>query len=395
MPNSRGIYLVSASGVPNYGDEVITRGWLRFLARHDPARDVWLDCPEPGRASVLFRDDHPRLRTCDTLWHTARIVGGREPSEDDHHRARALVRHGGTPAADLGLEVARAAGTVHILGGGFLSEHWPENFLLLSMASELKRLDPARRVYGTGLGLVPAAEAHVHAMREAFVDFDYADARDEWSASAVGIRRGTDDSALALRVGAVPVDRRSSPRLMLLLQGDLIDRGQLERSLESILRFVESEGGGGEPLGLVEGIPGVDAWYREALDSRWDGPVVLYPFAALWENGLPVRAGQWWFVTRFHFHLLAAAHGASGIVLRGASSYYAAKQESLRELGTGWPQVDLSVGDALTPPSLAPAFPARFRALGRARRRLARTLYSDSAPATQFPRQADGARPRA
>lgn len=61
------LYLVAPSGVPNLGDEVISRAWLDWLAVHYPDEEVWLDCPEPGRAAHLFLDTHPKLRTTNTL----------------------------------------------------------------------------------------------------------------------------------------------------------------------------------------------------------------------------------------------------------------------------------------------------------------------------------------
>ena len=59
LPRKRGarpFYLVSTAGHPNYGDEVITRAWLDYLAERFPRSTVWLDCPHPGRAAHLFAD---------------------------------------------------------------------------------------------------------------------------------------------------------------------------------------------------------------------------------------------------------------------------------------------------------------------------------------------------
>ena len=53
------IYLVGTSGDPNYGDEFIAAGWLRYLGKARPDTEVWLDCPNPGFASHLFRGLHP------------------------------------------------------------------------------------------------------------------------------------------------------------------------------------------------------------------------------------------------------------------------------------------------------------------------------------------------
>lgn len=61
------VYLVSAAGVPNLGDELIARAWLDWLARAHPRVEVWLDCVEPGRAAHLLDGVHPRVRFTNTL----------------------------------------------------------------------------------------------------------------------------------------------------------------------------------------------------------------------------------------------------------------------------------------------------------------------------------------
>ena len=48
------IYLIGPSGNPNFGDEFIAASWLKYLAVERPDADVWLDCPQPGLAQVLF-----------------------------------------------------------------------------------------------------------------------------------------------------------------------------------------------------------------------------------------------------------------------------------------------------------------------------------------------------
>src|SRR5688572_21451474 len=62
------IYLIGPSGNPNFGDEFIAASWLKYLAVERPDADVWLDCPQPGLAQVLFEGLHPRLRVTNTLW---------------------------------------------------------------------------------------------------------------------------------------------------------------------------------------------------------------------------------------------------------------------------------------------------------------------------------------
>jgi hypothetical protein len=89
----------------------------------------------------------------------------------------------------------------------------------------------------------------------------------------------------------------------------------------------------------LEGIPGSDRVVFDRLARLLPGAAFV-PFSEIWNRGLPARAGQFWISTRFHFHLLAAAIGASGLVLPGRTDYYPIKHQSLVELGSNWGLAD-------------------------------------------------------
>lgn len=121
------IYLVSMAGYPNYGDELIARTWLRFLAETKPEAKVWLDCRHPGAASVLFRGDHPNLTTTDTLYRVLELAD----QEWEPRSIAEIVTNLGSPLFDLQIAEMNRATTLHLLGGGFLNSRWPQNLGLL------------------------------------------------------------------------------------------------------------------------------------------------------------------------------------------------------------------------------------------------------------------------
>ena len=110
------LYLVSMASYPNYGDELIARRWLEHLARHRPEDEVWLDCRHPGTASALFGGLHPRLRVTDAVFRTVEdaLRGSRRGVED-------IITSLGTPLYDAPLLALREAGSLHLLGGGFVN----------------------------------------------------------------------------------------------------------------------------------------------------------------------------------------------------------------------------------------------------------------------------------
>lgn len=360
------IYLVSTAGHPNYGDELITRAWLDFLARTHPDTDVWLDCPHPGRAAHLFAGAHPRLRCTDTLWELALGSPSHDPVEDVERIGR-LLRDLGSPRFDPGLLALREVGSAHLLGGGYLNAMWHDNLGLISALAELHRAFGVR-VFATGQGLMPADEGHRAWLEAQLEAFELFETRDDESAALVGGEVGLDDAFLALALDRPVFDTEQSPDRMILVQGDLTswEDAEAEATIHSFT------GGRVAGVGLVEAIPPDDARYAAAAEGAR-----FYPFGHLWAKGLPARSGQQWLTSRFHIHLMAAAAGAAGAVLVGREGYYDVKHRSLMSLGTGWKLVP--AGADMSEPEHRPTrdetFPARARELATRKLALARRLY--------------------
>lgn len=361
------LYLVSTAGHPNYGDELIARAWLDFLAQEHPDRDVWLDCPHPGRAAHLFAGTHPRVRFTNTLWEMALDSPTHDPVADAERIAR-LVRELGSPRYDPGLLALRGVASVHLLGGGYLNSMWQDNLGLVTALAELHRAF-GLTVFATGQGLMPADPSHQEWLRGLIAAFEVFEVRDSESAEFAGVARGQDDAFLALAVDRDPFGAAASaPAKMVLVQGDLRAWDD-DAAIASIRSFVAD----GEDVGVAEAIPPDDARYLDEIPGRRE----FYPFGRLWVDGLPARAGQAWLTTRFHVHLMAAAAGAAGTVLAGREGYYDVKHRSLSDLGTGWRIVpagsDLS--DEPNSPTVDPGFPAKAREFSSRKLALARRLY--------------------
>jgi hypothetical protein len=358
------IYLVSTAGHPNYGDEVIARAWLDYLAMRHPDREVWLDCPHPGRASHLFMGRHPRLRVTDTLWELAMGNPTHDPIADED-RIRGLVRDLGSPRFDAGLVALRTVGSIHLLGGGFLNAIWQDNLGLISAMLELHESFGVRLI-ATGQGLMPLSAAQAAWVGRAFSTFDAVEVRDAESAAIVQTEVGLDDAFLALALPRPVFDERPAPERMLLVQGDL--RAWDDEAARATIRAFTA---GARDVGLVEAIPPDDVRYAGASESEER----VYAFGHIWKDGLPAAADQRWLTSRFHAHLLAAAAGAAGLVIQGAPGYYDIKHASLLALGTGWTPV--TAGDQATAADATAerGFPAHARHLAARKLRLADRLY--------------------
>lgn len=369
------IYLVSAGGQPNFGDEFITRAWLEYLADRHPHVDVWLDCPEPGRAAHLFRHSHPRLHTTNTLWQLAHIPEVEGPG--GFPVIDRMVAAGGSPKIDIGLRALAEVRSIHLLGGGYITSLWPRNLGVVMGAIAAKRHFGVP-VFVTGQGWVPQdAEAGAW-LRGVRGEFAFGEARDATSAEQFELEHGVDDAYLAFRRRARSVYAAPSPDLMLLVQGDMADRLGREATLEMLDAFVAAHGGR-RRIGVVEAIPPEDSWLLDDI-RRLAEDVEFYPFTRVWQEGFPAREGQQWLTTRFHAHLVAAAAGAAGTVFSVLPGYYDIKHELLLENGTGWSYA-ASIDDLarnMPAPTLNAGFPARARRFAEQKTAIADRLYPQS-----------------
>lgn len=357
-------YLVSTAGLPNFGDEFLTRAWLDYLAQERPDDEVWLDCPQPGRAVHFFADTHPRLRVTNTLWELAHTSESHDPITDQARIDR-LIRHHGSPRFDEGLVTLSRATTIHVLGGGYLNEMWADNLGVVAAVAAAHDAH-GMSAYLTGSGLLPIREELASWLRDRLAAFDVVELRDEQSADAVGADVGLDDAFLALALPRPVHDHTPSPDRMVLVQGDLRAWGDNE-ARELIRGFAR----GTDHIGVVEALPPEDARYagESGIDEEF------YSFGRIWHHGIPARTGQAWLTSRFHFHLLAAAAGAAGVVVGGRAGYYDVKHGSLLALGTGWASVRPGETIDASTASVDPAFPAKAREFATRKLELAGRLY--------------------
>jgi len=324
------IYLVAPAGHPNFGDEFIVSAWLRELAYRRPRARVILDCHSPGPAAVLHHNVHPDLTVTDTLWRLIAACGTEE-------EARAAVADPTrVPMLVTGLHLAKSASMVHVLGGGWINDTWPQHTRLIAAVGALE----GRKV-ATGQGLHPGADI---ADRLDFSAFDVLTVRDTPSlALAEHALPGPDDSWLAATdphalngLGHGPEDARLRGTVV-SAQSDLLGIG-VEELAARLVRQLRELGTTGDDLAFIECIPHGDWLVWDAM-CRLDGQLTagarFVGFDELWAHGLPARAGQTWLSTRFHPHLIAAARGARGIAVAAhEGDYYRVKHESV---GSRWP----------------------------------------------------------
>jgi hypothetical protein len=311
----------------------------------------------------------------DTLWQLTGRAANCDYTTVREHVSR-YISNLGTPELDRGLLLLRGARSVHLVGGGYLNSIWPANLGIVAAAAHLAR-DFGVEAFATGLGLLPQPPASVDQLRVDFRSFTSVSTRDAGSSQLFDLPMVSDDVFLQPTF-ALSKGEPAPEDIVVLVQGDLNDAVDIARERRLIERFVamcESNGSAG--LLFLEGYPQHDSrdwwWLRERFPTA-----TFMPFDHLWRHGFPVRAGQRWLTSRFHFHLLAAIGGAQGVAFVLDENYYEAKHGSLAAIGTGWAMVSASgvADDAATIDSTRNAdFDSVVSALASQKMREAVSLY--------------------
>lgn len=362
------IYLVAPAGHPNFGDEFIVSAWLHELARRRPRARVVLDCHSPGVAAVLHHRIHPNLTVTDSLWLLA------ERATDAAGAAESVRDPGREPRLVSGINLANSAGTIHLLGGGWINDNWPHHTRLVAAAASAGK--PGVRRFATGQGLVPGTQIAGELARW-WAHFELVGVRDEPSAAVLPPATETllagDDAWLSAAdphtrhgLGWGPADARER-QFLVSAQSDLLDL-PVEKLATWLCTTLRTLGATGPQLAFVECIPRADAevWEQmRRIDPELCRGARFVGFDELWAQGLPARAGQTWLSTRYHPHLIAAARGASGIaVVAHRGEYYRVKHAAV---GSPWPIVQVSDTEVEQLPAPGAGYPAAGAAAQRNR----------------------------
>lgn len=334
---SPSFYLVSAAGMPNFGDDAITRYWIAHLRSRYPGCRVVLDAVDATVATML----HPAATCVDYLWKLAEWSHASSPvAVREELRAR-WVQRASLPMRDRQvLDLVQASSCLHVLGGGYVNDLWPRNFNLLGACAALAD-HVGVRVFATGLGLEPLAPgsaAQVAGLIEAFAHVDLRDApsaaklRVHLPAAAHSQLSCLGDDLVQEDLTALVAVTDAPPRMHFCVQDELFENpaaGELVRQLVLAEAASFRRNYPDAPIVCWEFRPTFDVVVYDLLRAQIRG-VTLVPFEQLWADGLAFGRADHLLSSRFHFQLLAAAAGLTGTALSW-SGYYDAKFASLRD----------------------------------------------------------------
>lgn len=218
-------YLYGTTGIPNYGDELIAANWLRYLVAIDG--DVIIDCHSPERSHAFLERYNPKARHVRVV---GRLMGQalrKYPNASfwEHMKiGREFFRAERIPGWDLGIlgELLPRLTHFHLIGGGYISDRWPQSGFLLGFAAAAHERY-GLTLYGTGLGILPLSPPSpkdLPLLREVVEAFALIELRDQEGAdlllSQTGrhdiVKAGLDDAFL-LPVSHLTPERSDTPAL--------------------------------------------------------------------------------------------------------------------------------------------------------------------------------------
>lgn len=339
--DAKAFYLLAEPGFPNYGDELIAREWIRYLASARPEVPVVLDCSRPGPTAAEFMGLHPHLTVTDTISR----LSLESPADNQNNVLQiapfvrdALDNEGKAARYCAGIRIVRdRTRSFHVLGGGYINCKWQANMARLEAGAWCE--DHGIPAIATGLGLLPVDEDTTGYLRGALPKFSSATLRDQESLdlfkdSPNGDLNLAPDDCFVNGLDGCYRTCEPLPRVMVCVQTDQVEHPN--KLLEHVVRILEQWNiPKDEQIGVVECIPYGD---RPVFDRLYElgYTVRFFSLIDLLTNGFPADAGQTWISTRYHPHLLAAACGARGVYVTVDSSYYNVKHQAVLRMGSQW-----------------------------------------------------------
>ncbi|MDP8249728.1 polysaccharide pyruvyl transferase family protein [Pseudochrobactrum saccharolyticum] len=334
------LYMLGGAGVSNFGDEFMVRRWLEFYKEHGLEGELTIDGASAENLSGLFGGIYRKASFVSVF--NALKYSGPDNFWESLRRGLNFYDNGGLNnyrEFKKWSEKIISTKLMHLHGGGYINEIWPQSAFLLGVAAATK-LKYNCKLVGTGIGLLPLSKVpdlYRDEFNKIINTFDFIECRDYDSYlflknsvdNADNIFYGLDDTYLA------HVDNVSN------VDGCNLHISYFSKAKESLHRLLNKL-----PDEYFNKFSNVYFWEctmqdRECFDivKAKHPKVKLLDYRDLVLNPLPVNAGDEMITARFHPHLLAARKGVAGYY-REDGSYYDVKQGSVVDLGSPFKSIE-------------------------------------------------------
>lgn len=176
------ICLIGGAGWPNYGDELILKGWLSYLVENKRISGITAYVGNKVAAED-FHDKYnnmPNIEFSDDLERIASTITNLSFWEQVVRGYNFITNGGMDKYKHIDFSKIRESDVIHLHGGGYLNKLWPQRGFFLGLAAAFNR-EYNVKLYATGIGLGPVDTVPAHltiTIHEIFDRFEFFEVRD-------------------------------------------------------------------------------------------------------------------------------------------------------------------------------------------------------------------------
>jgi len=333
--------LIGGAGAPNYGDELIVKGWIQYFFNRKEKAKVYfyeniasnvrrLHTGTNKSTEIIFKDDLVKIakksQSKITFWE--QILRG----------YRFYERNGPKLYPEADLAVFERADRIHLHGGGYLNNYDPEKGFYIGFVAAINK-HFGTQIIATGIGFGPVeAIPHKHkdALNEIFSRFSRFELRDVdgFRKLSNGLSKGcfvygVDDCYLLSMEEIFSTSTDNKKRLFLSFLDYNVD--DVDDVFWDSLREYAKEF---HEVLFFESYPWEDASVFKSVASYIPNLKLLSVNSTI--QGTVLANNQDVVITnRFHVHFIFSRYGCRGYYGKD-SEYYEVKHQSIMDRGSGF-----------------------------------------------------------
>lgn len=340
------VVLIGGAGAPNYGDELIVKGWKEYFLKNKKAEKV-IFYENIASKEIEVHGEDPGVTFRDGLVRVAKNVAGLDFWDQVIRGYKFIESDGFSVYSSFDIDDLKDADVVHLHGGGYLNNFDPDKGFYVGLLAALKKTRNIK-IVATGIGFGPVPDVgkkRLKIIEEIFSYFDFFELRDvdnfrllKKKFPSGNFVFGLDDCYLLKASDFLRNKRKSKKKRMYLsfLEYNVRKIG------EEFWDWVVERSKDFDEVVFFESYPWQDRKVYDFVKTKVDGVRYLPLSESL--NGIPMSSNDFVISARFHTHYAFSRNGISGVYSKD-SRYYDIKHQSILDLGSEFVFSDLS-----TPP---------------------------------------------
>lgn len=337
------ILLITGSGEPNYGDDLILKLWINYYRTIGYDQEIVVDCKSISGSIELHNFDQNVYFTK----YIKKLTTGRKYCIDEYitigesHIQENHLFKGWNSTKRKSFNILDFR-LIHLIGGGYINGNWPNSFAIFGAINSIKKLNNHVKIVATGLGLMPLEEVQSFTMQRVnriiSESTDLFEVRDEYSYFHLNkhnfstkIINGYDDTFIVSIDKIVSKEQANNDSPAIHISSFI----KSPRDIQLISQSVEDLANKGYKRVIFWECNIKDSDNLNELKKAIKLPSVNIKTKQLIYGQIPFSADDYLITSRFHPHLICFRLGMIGTYL-STSSFYDFKHLSIKRLGSSF-----------------------------------------------------------